>query len=82
MLVLKNKILQSKIQMFINFSPTFKTYFIVINNQLQKNKELKKDKILFKAIKEEKTYIKAKSKASIYFATTMQLFQFLKKTAP
>lgn len=59
--------------MFNNFGPTFKIYLIVVNNQMQKNKKLKKDKILLKAIKEEKTGIKAKYKASAYISTKLNI---------
>lgn len=45
-----------------NLGLAFKIYLIVINNWMQKNKKLKKDKVLFKVIEEEKTCIKAKYK--------------------
>lgn len=51
-----------------NLSRAFKTYLTVVYNQMQKNEQLEEDKVLFKAIKEEKIYIKAKSKASTNFA--------------
>ena len=59
-----------KIWMLNNFGPAFKTYLTIINNQMQKDKKLKEDKVLFKAIEKEETYIKAKHKASANFALT------------
>lgn len=43
--------------------PVFKTYLIFINNQMQKSEKLKKDEILFKAIKKEEICIKTEPKA-------------------
>lgn len=43
---------------------------------MQKNKQLKKDEILFKAMKEEKTWIKAKSKVFANFAITKSNSKF------
>lgn len=56
--------------MLNNFGPPFKIYLIVVNNWMQKDKQLEKIKVLFKAIEEEETCIKAKSKASANFAVT------------
>lgn len=52
-----------------NLGPVFKIYLIVVNNQMQKNKKLEEDKVLFRAIKEEKTCIKTKHKTFANFAT-------------
>lgn len=56
--------------MLNNLSPTFKIYLIIINNQMQKDKKLEEDKVLFNIIEKEKTYIKAKYKAFANFALT------------
>lgn len=53
--------------MLNNLGPLFKTYLTAIINWMWKNKKLEDDKVLFKAIKEEKTWIKAKHKISINF---------------
>lgn len=58
----------SKIWMFNNLGPKFKTYFTIVNNQMQKNKKLEDNEVLFKAIGEEKTCIKAKYKVFANFA--------------
>lgn len=58
-----------KIRMLINLKLIFKIFFTDINNQMPK--KLKKNQILFKAIKEEKTCIKAKHKTFANFATSM-----------
>lgn len=58
-----------KIWILNNLDLTFKTYLTVINNHIQKDKQLDKDKVLFNAIKEEKVCIKAKHKVFINFAT-------------
>lgn len=57
-----------KIRMLKNISLAFKTYLIIINDQMQKDKKWEENKVLFKTIKEEKTYIKAENKASANFA--------------
>lgn len=44
-----------KIQMLKNLGFIFKTYFTIINNQMQKKKKLDEDKTLFKVIEKEKT---------------------------
>lgn len=44
--------------MLDNLCLTFKTYLTVINDQMQKDEKLEKDKLLFKAIKKKKTCIK------------------------
>ena len=59
-----------KIRMLNNLGPTFKTYLTIVNNQMQKDEKLKEDEVLFKAIKEKKTRIKAKHKAFANFAST------------
>ena len=56
--------------MLNNLGTAFKTYLTVINDRMQKDEKLKKNKVLFKAIEEEKTRIKAKHKASAIFALT------------
>lgn len=58
----------SKIQIFNNLGPKFKTYFTIVNNQMQKDKKSEDNEVLFKAIKEEKTCIKAKYKVCANFA--------------
>lgn len=55
--------------MFNNLGLIFRIYLTIINNQMQKSKQLEKNKVLFKAIEEEKTYIKAKFKAFANFTT-------------
>ncbi len=59
-----------KIRMLNNLGPIFKTYLIVVNDRMRKDEKLKKDEILFKAIEEEKTCIKAKHKAFANFLLT------------
>ena len=59
-----------KIWMLNNLGPTFKTYLTVINDQIQKYEKLEEDEVLFKAIEEEETCIKAEYKASANFALT------------
>lgn len=59
-----------KIRIFNNLKLTFKMYFIVVNNQIWKDKKLKKDKILFKVIEKKETNIVTKYKASANFALT------------
>lgn len=54
--------------MFKTHGPIFKVYFIIVKNCMQKDKKLKEDEVLFKAIKEEKTQIVIKWKASENFA--------------
>lgn len=56
--------------MLNNLSLAFKTYLTVVNNCMQKHKQFEEDEILFKAIEEEETRIKAKHKACANFATT------------
>lgn len=46
-----------KIRMLNNLGPAFKTFFTIVNNWIQKDKKLEKDKVLFKTIEEEETYI-------------------------
>ena len=57
-----------KFRMLNNLGFAFKTYLTVVNNQMQKDEKLEEDKVLFKAIEEEETRIKAKYKASADFA--------------
>lgn len=54
--------------MLNNLSLAFKIYLTIINNQMQKDKKLKKDKVLFKVMKKKKTCIKAKYKTFANFA--------------
>lgn len=49
--------------MFSNLGFVFKTYLTVINNWMQKDKKLKEEVILFKAIEEEEICIKTEPKA-------------------
>lgn len=69
-----------KIQIFNNFSFAFKTYFTIVNNRMQKNEKLEEDKVLFKAIEEIKTCIKAKHKTSTKFCLDKIKCQTLKKS--
>lgn len=66
-ITIKDKI---KIWIFNNFSFDFKTYFIIINNWIQKDKKLENNKVLFKVIEKKDTYIKAKHKTFANFALT------------
>ena len=56
--------------MLNNLGPVFETYLIVVNNQMQKAEKLEEDEVLFKAIEEEETCIKAEHKTSANFAST------------
>lgn len=49
--------------------PTFKNYLTVVNDRIQKDEKLEDDEILFKAIEEEETQMKAEQKASANFAS-------------
>ena len=57
-----------KIRMLNNLGPSFKTYLTVVNNCMQTDEKLEDDKVLFKAIKEEETCMKAEQKAIANFA--------------
>ena len=59
-----------KIWILNNLGLAFQTYLTIFNNQMQKDEQLEEDKILFKAIKEKETCLKAESKASVNFAIT------------
>lgn len=59
-----------KIRILNNLKPAFKTYLIVINNQMQKKEKLEEIKVLFKAIQEKKTCIKIEYQASTNFGST------------
>lgn len=59
-----------KIWILNNLGSVFITYLTIINNQMQKDKKLEEDKVLFKAIDKEKTCIKTKHKASANFVLT------------
>lgn len=59
-----------KIRMLHNLGFIFKTYLTIINNQIHKNEQLKEDKVLLRAIEEEKTRIMVKHNASANFAIT------------
>ena len=59
-----------KIWIFNNLGPAFKIYLTIINNQMQKDKKLEKDEVLFKIIEEEETCIKAKHKDFANFVLT------------
>ena len=59
-----------KIRMLNNLGPAFKTYLTVVNDRMRKDEQLEEDEVLFKAIEEEETRIKAESKASANFAAT------------
>lgn len=58
-----------KIQMLNNLGLAFKTYLTVVNNQMQKAERLEEDKVLFKAIEEKETCIKAEHKTSTKFVS-------------
>lgn len=66
-IIIKNAL---KIWMFNNLGLVFKIYLTIINNQIQKNKKLEENEVLFKAIEEEETCIKTKHKASANFTST------------
>lgn len=53
--------------MLNNLGFILKNYLAIINNQIQRNETLEKDKILFKAIKEENNYIKSNHKFLAHF---------------
>lgn len=56
--------------MLNNFGFVFKTYFIIINDWMWKDKKLKKNKVLFKTIKKEKTLIVTEQKTNTNFVIT------------
>ena len=56
--------------MLNNLGFVFKTYLTVVNNFMQKNKQLEENKIWIKAIEKKKTGIKAESKIFANFAIT------------
>ncbi len=60
-----------KIRMLNNLGSAFKTYLTVVIDLMRKDKKLRKDNVLFKAIKEEETRIKADHKAFANFVSTM-----------
>lgn len=51
-----------KIWMLSSFSPAFKIYLTIVNNWIQKDKKLEKDKVLFKAIEKEKVILRTNIK--------------------
>lgn len=59
-----------KIRMLNNFGPAFKTYLIVLNDCMQKDKKLEENEALFKVIEKKKNRIVTEQKASANFATT------------
>lgn len=59
-----------KIHIFNTFGLVLKIYLTIVNNWVQKAEKLEGDKILFKALEEEDTCIKAESKTSANFAVT------------
>ena len=59
-----------KIRMLNNLGPAFKTYLTVVNDRMRKDEKLEEDDVLFKAIEEEETRIKADPTASANFAST------------
>lgn len=61
---------KQKIWILNNFGLALKTYLTIINDCIQKEEKLKKDEVLYKAIEEEDTHIKAKLKASTNFSST------------
>lgn len=59
-----------KIRMLNNLESAFKTYLAVVKDRTRTDEKLKDDKVLFKAIEEEETRMKAEQKASANFAST------------
>lgn len=59
-----------KTRILSNFGPAFKTYLTFVNNRMRIDEKLEEDEVLFKAIEEEETRIKAVHKASANFAST------------
>ncbi len=59
-----------KIRLLNNLWPAFKTYLTVVNDRMRKDEKLKEDDVLFKAIEEEKTRIKADHRASVNLVST------------
>ncbi len=59
-----------KIRILNNFRPAFKKYLTVVNDQMRKEEKLEDDDVLFKAIDEEETHIKADNKTSANFGST------------
>lgn len=57
-----------KIRMLNNLGPSFKTYLTVVNNRMRTDEKLEDDEVLFKAIEEEETRMKAEQKATANFA--------------
>lgn len=55
--------------MLNNLGLLFKTYLTVVNDRMQIDKKLEDDEILFKAIEEKETRMKAEQKASANFAS-------------
>lgn len=53
-----------------NLGAVFKTYITIVSHQIQKNKQLEDNKVLFKAIKKKKIHIKDEYKAPANFVTT------------
>lgn len=51
--------------MLNNLGRAFKTYLIVVNDRMQKDKKLEEDEALFKAIEEEDIRIVTEQKASV-----------------
>lgn len=49
-----------KIWILNNLKSIFKTYLIIVNNQMQKNRKLEKVKVIFKTIEEKETSIVSK----------------------
>lgn len=62
-----------------NLGLAFKTYLTIINNWIWKSKKLKEDKTLFKAIKEEETWIITEQKTSANFTTIRSNYLWLQE---
>lgn len=74
----QNIIIEDALQIWIlnNLGLVFKIYLTIVNNQMQKNKKLEEDEVLFKAIEEEKTCFKAEHKTSANFTLTKSNAKF------
>ncbi len=56
--------------MLNNLGPVFKTYLTVVNDRIRRDKKLEEDGVIFRAIEEEETRIKADHRASANFTST------------
>lgn len=56
--------------MLNNYGPAFKIHLTIIKNRMQKNGNLEKVEVLYKAIEKKELWIKADHKALANFAVT------------